>query len=93
MFRFIAFDAVFFLLPFAAYALWLIITRRTLRNAEDWQVKTIAWLALVGAVLMVAALVVFVHLDTSPPGGTYVPAHVENGVIVPGHIEAPGETP
>ena len=28
MVRFVAFDAIFFLLPFAAYALWLIVTRR-----------------------------------------------------------------
>jgi hypothetical protein len=87
MVRFVALDGIFFLLPFAAYALWLIITRRTLTNAADWQVKTIAYLVLAGAVLMIAALVVFIHLDISPPGGTYVPAHIENGVIVPGHID------
>ncbi|MCR4283429.1 MAG: DUF6111 family protein [Bauldia sp.] len=87
MVRFVAFDAIFFLLPFAAYALWLIITRRTLTNAADWQVRTIAYLALAGAALMIAALVVFVHLDTSPPGGRYVPAHIENGEIIPGHID------
>lgn len=86
MARFVAFDAVLFLLPFAAYALWLIITRRTLRNADDWTVKVIAYLALAGAILTVVALVVFVHLDTAPPGGTYVPAHIENGVIVPSQI-------
>lgn len=90
MARFVAFDAVLFLLPFAAYALWLIITRRTLRNADDWTVKVIAYLALAGAILTVVALVVFVHLDTAPPGGTYVPAHIENGVIIPGQI-VPGE--
>lgn len=86
MARFVLFDLLLFLLPFAAYALWLILTRRTLRNADDWTVKTIAVLALVGAVITIIALVVFVHLDTAPPGGTYVPAHIENGVIVPGQI-------
>ena len=87
MVRIVAFDVLFFLLPFVAYALWLIITRRTMRNAEDWQVKTIAWLAFAVAVLMIGALVIFIHLDPSPPGGTYVPPHIENGEIVPGHIE------
>lgn len=92
MARFVIFDLVLFLLPFAAYALWLMITRRTLRNADDWTVKIIAILALVGAVITIVALIVFIHLDPAPPGGTYVPAHIENGVIVPGQI-VPGNPP
>jgi hypothetical protein len=87
MLRFVAFDAVLFLLPFVAYALWLVVTRRTLTNVADWQVKTIGYLALAGAVLVILILVVFVHLDTDAPGGVYVPAHLEDGRIVPGHFE------
>jgi NhaP-type Na+/H+ or K+/H+ antiporter len=87
MFRIVALDALFFLTPFAAYALWLLVTRRTMRDPNDWTVKTIAWLALAGAVFMVAILVVFIQLDPSPPGGTYVPPRFEDGVIIPGHIE------
>jgi hypothetical protein len=87
MFRIVALDALFFLMPFAAYALWLMVTRRTIRDPDDWTVKTIAWLALAGAVLMVTVLVIFIHLDPSPAGGTYVPPRFEDGVIVPGHIE------
>lgn len=87
MVRFVAFDAVFFLLPFAAYALWLIVSRRSVRNRDDWQVKTIATLALIGAVFMIVVLVVFIQRDTDAPGDTYIPAHIENGSIVPGHFE------
>jgi heme A synthase len=87
MLRIVALDAIFFLTPFAAYALWLLFTRRTVRNPDDWTVKTIAWLALVGAVFMIGILVIFVHLDPVPPGGTYVPPSFEDGVIVPGHTE------
>jgi hypothetical protein len=93
MLRFVAFDAVFFLLPFAAYALWLVLTRRTLTNAADWQVRTIGYLALAGAVIVVGILVAFVHLDSDAPGGVYVPAHLEDGKIVPGHFENPPKTP
>jgi hypothetical protein len=32
-------------------------------------------------------LVIFIQRDTDQPGGTYVPAHIENGTIVPGHFE------
>lgn len=92
MARFVLLDVLLFLAPFAAYALWLLASRRTVRNADDWTLKIIAILALAGAVLTVIVLVVFVHLDTSPPGGVYVPAHIENGVIVPGQI-VPGGAP
>jgi hypothetical protein len=88
MMRLVAFDALFFLVPFAVYALWLIITRGSLANIADWQARTIAWLAGGGAVLMIAVLVVFVHFGQAPTGGTYIPAHVDdNGNIVPGHFE------
>ena len=87
MARFAAFDVVLFLLPFAAYALWLLVTRRSLSNVDDWTVRTIGYLALAGAALVIVVLVVFIQRDTDKPGGTYVPAHIENGVIVPGHFE------
>ena len=51
MARFLAFDAIFFLLPFAAYALWLVATRGSLTNIANWQARTIAILALGGAIL------------------------------------------
>jgi hypothetical protein len=87
MLRFVAFDAIFFLIPFAAYALWLVVTRRALPNAADWEVRTIGYLALAGAVLVLGVLIAFVHFDAEPPGGVYVPAQLENGKIVPGHFE------
>lgn len=67
----------------------MVITRRTLTNVADWQVRTIAYLALAGAILVVVVLVAFIHFDTDAPGGVYVPAHSENGKIVPGHFEPP----
>ena len=88
MTRLVAFDALFFLIPFAVYALWLLITRGSLSNIADWQARTIAWLAAGGAALMIAVLVVFVHFGTAPTGDTYIPPYVDdNGDIVPGHFE------
>jgi hypothetical protein len=86
MARFAAFDVVLFLLPFAAYALWLVAVRRPV-GLPAWETRTIAWLALAGALLTVAVLLIFIHFDTAPPGGVYVPAHMENGRIVEGHLE------
>jgi hypothetical protein len=89
MVRFVAFDLVLFLLPFAAYALWLAATRRTFGSAADWEVRTLAYLSIAGALLFVVTVVYFIHFDREPPGGRYVPAHMENGRIVPGQIEQP----
>ena len=89
MLRFAAFDVVLFLAPFAAYALWLAAARRPIGPAA-WESRTIAWLALTGALFTVAVLLIFIHFDTAPPGGVYVPAHMENGRIVEGHIAPRG---
>ncbi|KAB2869163.1 MAG: hypothetical protein F9K43_11715 [Bauldia sp.] len=87
MARLIAFDVLAFLLPFAAYGAWLFATRGSLSNASDWPVRTVAYLAMGGAVMMLIAIVFFISFDTGQPGKTYVPARLENGVIVPGHFE------
>ena len=89
MVRFAAFDIVLFLTPFAAYALWLLAARRPV-GPSAWETRTIGWLALAGALLTIAVLFAFIHFDTAPPGGVYVPAHMENGRIVEGHIEPRG---
>jgi hypothetical protein len=81
------------LLPTALYLVWL----RTARWSETadavwWRGMPWLWLAAGGVAL--AALVLFVvtvHFGVSTPG-TYVPPHVENGRIVPGHI-VPGQKP
>ena len=85
--RLIAFNAIFFLLPFGIYAGWLIATRGTVGTANDWPLRTITWLAIGGAALLVVSLVAFTHYSGAPPGSTYVPAQVIDGVLVPGHFE------
>jgi hypothetical protein len=85
MLRFVAFDVLLFLLPFAAYALWLVVARQPV-GPSAWQARTVGWLALAGAAVVVVVLFAFIHFDTAPPGGVYVPAHIENGHIVEGHI-------
>lgn len=64
--RVIAFNALFFLLPFGIYAAYLVATRGSLGQASDWPVRTIAYLAIGGAVLMVAGILAFIHFDTGP---------------------------
>jgi Family of unknown function (DUF6111) len=76
----------FFLSPFAAYAIYLVLRARYPLEVEHWTTGRVSILTLAGlaaAVLGLAALSVF-----APRGqGTYVPAHQENGVLRPGHFE------
>ncbi|MBN8995503.1 MAG: hypothetical protein J0H63_01380 [Rhizobiales bacterium] len=87
MVRLLAVNLLFFLLPFAAYAAWLLITRRTIGGAGDWPRRMILWLAVAGAALMVAVLVVFTSFTGAPPGAVYVPATIVDGKLIPGHFE------
>jgi hypothetical protein len=73
-----------FLTPFAVYALFLVATRSGLFVQSSWPVYTIARLALVALVLVIASLIGLAHFTGASPNSTYVPAHVENGKLVPG---------
>jgi Family of unknown function (DUF6111) len=75
-----------FLIPFAAYAVYLVIRARYPLEVEHWTGLRVSILTLIGLAIAVLGLVV-VNL-TAPRGhGVYVPAHEENGVLVPGRIE------
>jgi hypothetical protein len=97
MARLLGFDGIFFLLPFAVYAGWLIATRGHLGGASDWSLRTIGYLAIGGAVVMLLGILAFIQFDVgdlSTRGSSgdvkslhYVPAKVENGKVVPGHFE------
>jgi hypothetical protein len=87
MARLVAFNVIFFLLPFALYAGWLLATRGTAANVDDWQGRTIAYLGLGGAVVLTVALVAFTSFRGAPPGGVYQPAVFEDGRLIPGHID------
>jgi Family of unknown function (DUF6111) len=88
MARLVVFNAIIFLLPFAIYAGWLVATRGSASNAADWSLKTIGYLAIGGAVLMIAALLIFVQLSGASPEANYRPATLDKqGRIVPGTLE------
>ncbi|MGO9420950.1 DUF6111 family protein [Roseiarcus sp.] len=75
-----------FLAPFAAYAIYLVLRARYPLEVEHWtgvRVSILTVIGLAAAVLGLAALNLF-----APRGhGVYIPAHQENGVLVPGRIE------
>ena len=73
-----------FLIPFAVYALFLIATRTGLLVQSSWPVHLIAKLVLGSLVLVVVSFILLAHFSGASPDSTYVPAHVENGRLVPG---------
>jgi hypothetical protein len=80
-------ELAFFLAPFVAYALFLLATRTSLIGWASWPPKVLATLAIIALLLMIGSFMYLAHFSGSPPGSTYVPAHVEDGRFVPGHTQ------
>jgi hypothetical protein len=73
-----------FAAPFVAYALFLWATRTGVLDEKAWSRPRLFWLAMVALALVIASFLVLAEFTGSPPRSTYVPAHVENGRLVPG---------
>ena len=65
-----------FLIPFAAYAIFLIATRSGVLVSSSWPAHLVAKLVL-GSVLLA-------QFSGASPDSTYIPAHLENGKLVDG---------
>jgi hypothetical protein len=72
-----------FLIPFAVYALFLFATRAGALDQSSWPLHVIAKLLLGSLLLVVVSLAMLAHFRAKP-GSTYVPAHLENGKLIPG---------
>ena len=73
-----------FLIPFAAYALFLVATRSGVLASSSWPMHLIAKLVLGSLLLVVISFVMLAQFSGAPPNSTYVPAHLENGKLVDG---------
>jgi hypothetical protein len=73
-----------FLIPFAVYALFLIATRSGVLLQSSWPVRTIARLVIGSLLLVVISFVLLAQFSGGAPNSTYIPAHIENGRLVPG---------
>lgn len=75
-----------FLAPFAAFALYLILRLRYPLAVEHWTRGRLGGLALLGLAAAAGGLMLATLL--APRGhGRYVPARIENGIIIPGRFE------
>lgn len=80
-----------FLLPFALFFVFLVVSRREAFAPEHWRGAR-GWLAIAGVGLAITGLVVET-LWLERHDGVYRPAHMENGRLVPGGFEAPAAKP
>jgi hypothetical protein len=73
-----------FLIPFAVYAAFLIANRVDFMVASAWPAHIVVRLSLAAVLLVVVSFILLAHFSGAPPDSTYIPAHIENGKLVPG---------
>jgi hypothetical protein len=84
MIRQLAIEVGIFLVPFAVYALFLVATRTGLLGPASWPLHLVARLVVGSLLLVILSFIMLANFSGAPPNSTYVPAHVENGKLVPG---------
>jgi hypothetical protein len=84
MIRTVFTEGVLFLSPFAAYAIFLWATRSGVINLNSWKPRVLAGLSIVALLAVIAGLVAVAQFSGARPGSSYIPAHIENGRVVPG---------
>ncbi|MBM3527235.1 MAG: hypothetical protein FJX62_04030 [Alphaproteobacteria bacterium] len=85
MIRPVAIEVALFFAPFAAYAVFLWLTKGGVLDRASWPPKVLMSLGIVAMLLMIGSFLVLAEFSGARPGSTYVPAHVdERGNFVPG---------
>lgn len=75
------------LLPFAAYATYIVLSKRASAQGGVWTDAPWYWLVSTGLAFVIAGFVVAASIGGAPPGSSYVPAEYKDGEIVPGRFE------
>ena len=73
-----------FLIPFAAYAIFLVATRSGVFVSSSWPAHLVAKLVLGSLLLVIISFVMLAQFSGAPPNSTYIPAHIEDGKLVDG---------
>jgi amino acid transporter len=87
MLRAIAEGFVLFLLPFVAFAAYLVLRGQNPLRPEVWSRKALSWLTIAALILCIVGVVVVGALSPRQQG-TIIPSHVDkDGQFVPGHFK------
>lgn len=76
-----------FLTPFVVYALFLLATRNGVMDPAAWPWRVVGGLLIASCLLLLGSFVILAHFSGAARESTYVPAHVEDGKLVPGRIQ------
>lgn len=87
MIRPILTEIALFLTPFALYICFLLATRAGVFHPESWPLRTLILLSAVAVALIVGSSIYLAQHSGVPAGSDYVPPHMENGKLIPGHIK------
>ncbi len=87
MIRVVLVNLLFLFFPALLYFAYVYVRRRDKPDAEIVNNAPIFWLLAAGVLLMLLSIVIFGHWQGGAPGKRYVPPRVENGVVIPGHVE------
>jgi hypothetical protein len=85
--RLLSIEVALFLAPFVAYALFLWAVRQGLVHPKEWAPRVLVVLTLIAVALTAVGFVLIAEFGGAPAGSTYVPAHIENGKLVPGTMK------
>ncbi len=87
MLRIVLINIALFVLPLALYAAYFYITERN-RNAVviEWKNMPLSLLLQIGLGLIVIGMLITAYMGGEDAGGTYVPARMENGKVIPGEV-------
>jgi hypothetical protein len=77
-------ELALFLTPFVLYALYVWATHEGVLDVKAWSIPRLMWLSITALVLVIVSLLLLAQFGGAPPGSTYIPAHMENGRLVPG---------
>ncbi len=87
MLRIVLINIALFVLPLALYAAYFYITERN-RNAVviEWKNMPLSLLLQIGLGLIVIGMLITAYMGGEDARGTYVPARMENGKVIPGEV-------
>jgi len=85
--RLFSIEVALFLAPFVAYALFLWAAREGVLHPADWSIPVLVGLSLLAVALTAGGFAFIAQYGGAPAHSTYVPAHLENGQLVPGTLK------
>jgi len=74
-----------FSVPFVLTLIWLWAIRKI--KPSDVEVRIWIYTSVAGVVLILLSLVIWRENSGQPPGGEYIPPHLQDGEVVPGYFK------